>query len=250
MRRALVLPLLLPSLLSALLAVGCSSGDRTSALVKSVIDDLVAQRFGTATARYRNDEEAILSPAAAPGWRRGLDHQDATVREWSVDALARIGEPEDVSRIVAALDDPFRGVQEAAERGIIDMDPAAARTAFAERLASGDAAQQMISAQGLADLGDPAAVDLLLAEVGDPVAEDAVRRVIVQSLAVLSEPRAIGPLAAIAADGDASLLLRRSAAEGLATFDQEEATEALRRLLDSDDGYVRELARRAIAARR
>ena len=238
------------ALLLALFSTGCSSGDQTPALVKSVIDDLASQRFGTATARYRNDEEAILSPAAAAAWRRGLEHQDATVREWSVDALARIGEPEDVSRIVAALEDPFRRVQEAAARGIVDMNPSAARTAFAERLASGDPLQQMISAQGLADLDDPTGVDSLLAQVDNPAVEEAVRGVIVQSLAVLSDPRAIAPLAAIAADADAGLQLRRNAAEGLATFEQDEATEALRGLLDSDDGYVQEVARRAIAARR
>ncbi len=238
------------ALLLALFSTGCSSGDQTPALVKSVIDDLASQRFGTATARYRNDEEAILSPAAAAAWRRGLEHQDATVREWSVDALARIGEPEDVSRIVAALEDPFRRVQEAAARGIVDMDPSAARTAFAAGLASGDPLQQMISAQGLADLDDPTGVDSLLAQVGNPAVEEAVRGVIVQSLAVLSDPRAIAALAAIAADADRGLQLRRNAAEGLATFEQDEATEALRGLLDSDDGYVQEVARRTIAARR
>ena len=57
------------ALLLALFSAGCSSGDQTPALVKSVIDDLATQRFGTATARYRNDEEAILSRAAAPTWR-------------------------------------------------------------------------------------------------------------------------------------------------------------------------------------
>ena len=241
--------LLLAPLL-ALFSLACSSGDQTPALVKSVIDDLASQRFGTATARYRSDEDAILSPAAAPAWRRGLEHQDATVREWSVDALARIGEPEDVSRVVAALEDPFRRVQEAAARGIVDMDPSAARTAFGERLASGDPLQQMISAQGLADLGDASGVDFLLAQVGNPAVEEAVRGVIVQSLAVLSDPRAIAALAAIAADADTGLQLRRNAAEGLATFEQDEATEALRGLLDSDDGYVQEVARRTIAARR
>lgn len=238
------------ALLLALFSAGCSSGDQTSALVKSVIDDLATQRFGTATARYRNDEEAILSPAAAPTWRRGLEHEDATVREWSVDALARIGEPEDVARILAALEDPFRRVQEAAARGIVEMDPSAAREAFVERLASDDPLLQMISAQGLADLGDPTGVEPLLAQVRNPAVKEAVRSVIVQSLAVLSDPRAIALLAALAADADASLQLRRNAAEGLATFEQEEATEALRGLLHSDDGYVQEVARRIIAVRR
>ena len=237
-------------LLLALLLSGCSSGDQTGVLVKSVIDDLASQRFGTATARYTKDETAILSSAAAVAWRRGLEHQDATVREWSVDSLARIGEPEDLPRIVSALDDPFRRVQEAAARGIADMDPVVARIVFAERLVEGDPLQQMISAQGLADLGDPTSADSLLAQVSNSDVEEPVRGVIVQSLAAISDPRAIAPLAAIAADAANGVQLRRNAAEALSTFKGDAATLALLGLLDSDDSYVEEVARRSIEERR
>ena len=237
-------------LLLTLSLAACSSGEQTGPLVKRVVDDLAAQRFGTATARYRQDEATILSPAAAPEWRRGLLHQDATVREWAVDALARIGLAEDVPLIVESLDDPFRRVQEAAARGIVAMDPEAASAAFTARVASADALRQMIAAQGLADLGDPSGVDPLLAQIGNADVEDAVRGVIAQSLAVLGDPRAAAPLAAIAADPDANLQLRRNAVEALATFEQDEATEAMRGLLESDDSYVQEVARRIIAARR
>lgn len=232
-------------------AWGCASGgDPAEAAVKAIIGDLGAQRFGTATARYREAEDVVLSPAAAPAWRRGLDHQDSTVREWSVDALARIGEPEDVASLVAALDDPFRNVQEAAARGLADLDRAAARDAFIDRLASGDAMKQTIAAQGLADLGDVAAVPPLIDRLADQATDSAVRSIIAHSLAALADARAIEPLAALAVDPSADLRLRRNAAEGLATFEEGEATEALRGLLQSDDSYVQELARRTIAARR
>jgi HEAT repeat protein len=236
--------------LLALSLPGCSAGDQTGALVKSVIDDLASQRYGRATARYSRDESDILSPAATRAWRRGLDHQDATVREWSVDALARIGDPEDLPRIVSALDDPFRRVQETAARGIAEMDPVAARMAFTERLMSGGPMQQMLSAQGLGDLGDPIGVDALLAQVGNSDIEEAVRNVIVQSLATVADPRAIVPLATIAANTANGVQLRRNAADALSTFEQEAATLALLALLDSGDSYVEEVARRAIAARR
>ena len=232
------------------LASGCASADPAEAAVKAVIGDLGAQRFATATARYREAEDVILSAAAAPAWRRGLEHQDSTVREWSVDALARIGEPDDVASLVAALDDSFRNVQEAAARGLVDLDRAAARDAFIERLASGDAMKQMIAAQGLADLGDVAAVPPLIAGLRDQATENAVRSIIAQSLAALGDARAIEPLAAVAGDPSLDLRLRRNAAEGLATFEEGEATQALRGLLESDDSYVQELARRTIAARR
>ena len=192
----------------------------------------------------------MLSAAAAPAWRRGLEHQDSTVREWSVDALARIGEPGDLSHLVAALDDPFRNVQEAAARGLVDLDRAAARDAFVARLASGDAMRQTIAAQGLADLGDFTAVPPLIDRLADQGTENAVRSIIAQSLAALGDGRAIEPLAALAGDPSADLRLRRNAAEGLATFEEDEATQALRGLLQSDDSYVQELARSTIAARR
>jgi HEAT repeat protein len=229
---------------------GCAPGDPAEASVKAIIGDLGAQRFGTATARYRQDENIVLSAAAAPAWRRGLEHQDSTVREWSVDALARIGEPGDVAALVAALDDPFRNVQEAAARGLVDLDRAAARDAFVARLASGDAMKQTIAAQGLADLGDFTAVPPLIDRLADQGTENAVRSIIAQSLAALGDGRAIEPLAALAGDPSADLRLRRNAAEGLATFEEDEATQALRGLLQSDDSYVQELARSTIAARR
>lgn len=232
------------------LAAGACGGDPTADTVKQIIDELAAQRFGTATARYRQFEEQVLSPAAAPAWRRGLEHQDATVREWAVDALARIGEPEDVPRIVAALDDPFRNVQEAAASRLVELDPAAASEAFIERLSAEEPLRRTIAAQGLAELGDPAGVDPLIDRLQDPAEESAVRRIAAQSLARIGDERAVAPLAAIAGDAALDLGLRRDAAEALATFESEEATEALRGLLASDDAYVQETARRALAQRR
>jgi len=230
-------------------ATGCSS-DPTDQVVRSIIDDLASQRFGTATARYRAEEELILSPAAAPAWRRGLEHQDATVREWSIDAIARIGLPEDVDRVVAALDDPFRNVQEAAARSLVELDTEAARDAFLARLSGTDPMKQTLAAQGLADLGDGAAVEPLIVKLGDDGVDSAVRGIVAQSLALLADPRAIAPLALVSGDATSEVRLRRNAVEALATFDDEEATEALRGLLDSEDDYVREVARRAIGARR
>jgi len=151
---------------------------------------------------------------------------------------------------MAALDDPFRNVQEAAARSLVDLDAAAAADAFIERLASGDAMKQMIAAQGIADAGVAAGVQPLIARFQDPGVDGAVRIVIAQSLAALGDARAIAPLAAVAGEATADTRLRRNAAEALATFEDDEATRALQALLDSDDSYIQELARRTIAARR
>ena len=110
--------------------------------------------------------------------------------------------------------------------------------------------KQTIAAQGLADLGDVAAVPPLIAGLRDQATENAVRSIIAQALAALGDGRAIEPLAAVAGDPSLDVRLRRNAAEGLATFEEGEATQALRGLLESDDSYVQELARRTIAARR
>jgi HEAT repeat protein len=249
MNRLVIVALVLLAGCSLALTAGCSS-DPTGETVKGIIDDLASQRFGTATARYRADEELILGPAAAPAWRRGLEHQDPTVREWSIDSIARIGLPEDVDRVIAALDDPFRNVQEAAARSLVELDPEAARGAFIAGLSATDPMKQTIAAQGLADLGDAAGVEPLIDRLDDDRVDDAVRGVIAQSLALLADPRAVAPLAAVAANPVTEVRLRRNAAEALATFENEEATEALRGLLDSEDDYVREVARRSIGARR
>jgi HEAT repeat protein len=233
-----------------LVLVGGCSTDPTADVVKSIVDDLAAQRFATAVARYRAEEELILSPAAAPAWRRGLEHQDATVREWSLDSLARIGLPEDVDRVVSGLDDPFRNVQEASARSLVQLDRDAALAAFIARLSGTDPMKQTIAAQGLADLQDPAGIVPLVERLRDEGVDSAVRGVIAQSLALLADPRAIDPLAAIAGDPQADVRLRRNAAEALATFPDDMAIEALRGLRDSDDDYVREVARRATELRR
>lgn len=237
-------------LLLLLLTPAACAADPTAAQVKAILDDLAAQQYGRATARYQAEEERVLSPEAAPGWRRGLDHEDATVREWSVDALCRIGDPVDIPLVVAALDDPFRRVQEAAANGLVDFDPQAARAAFTERLANGEPLQRMIAAQGLADLRDTTAVPALIDQLGNAQLDDAVRGIIAQSLAALADPSAAAPLAELASDANVGLQLRRNASESLATLSGPEADAALSRLLETDDEYIRDLAARTLAARR
>ena len=232
----------------AALAAGCAAADPTAAVVKRIIDELSTQQFGRATALYTEREEMVLSPPAAPAWRRGMDHEDATVREWSIDALSRIGLPEDVPRVVAALDDPFRRVQEAAAQGLIDMDPVAAHTAFIDRLSEGDAMQRTIAAQGLADLGDTEAVPALVGQLGDERLAAGLRGVIAQSLSRLGDVRAVEPLDALAGDSDADTQLRRTAVEALAGIDGEATVRALESLLEADDSYVQDVARRVLDA--
>jgi HEAT repeat protein len=233
-----------------LMTAACGSSVDAEAEVRRIIEELSARQFGSATARYRQREDIILSPEAAPAWRRGLEHQDATVREWSVDSLARIGEAEDIPRLVSALDDPFRNVQGAAARSLTDADPDIASAAFLERLESNEPLRQTLAAQGLAGLGDASAAPALTARLADANLEAGVRGVIAQSLATLGNPVAVAPLATIAGSPAEDLELRRISVEALAMFTTEDATVALEGLLDSEDDYVQEVARRAVAGRR
>ena len=188
----------------------------------------------------------MLSPPAAPAWRRGMDHEDPTVREWAVDALARIGDPDDVSVLVGALDDPFRRVQEAAVQGLIRLAPEVAAEAFMQRLTGGTAMDRMLAAQGLAELGDPVVVPALIEQLLDTELESGARGVIAQSLARFGDASAASALADVALEAGADLQMRRNAGEALATLSGPEATSALRRLLEADDDYLRDLARRAL----
>ncbi|MFQ5742876.1 MAG: HEAT repeat domain-containing protein [Acidobacteriota bacterium] len=231
---------LLPSLI-----LGCGTPDPTQAAVQQIIDDLAAQRFGQATARYRTEEKQVLSDSAANVWRRALEHEDATVREWAIDALSRIGDPEDIAAMVVGLDDPFRKVQEAAAEGLIRLDPETARETFMERLKDADRMKKIIAAQSLGELQDPRAVPLLIEQLIDSDLEPGTRGVIAQALARLADSRAAAPLADLALDASADVQLRRNAAEALATLEGPAASAALQRLLSSDDPYMRDLARRA-----
>ena len=220
--------------------------DPARATVQVIVENLAAQRYGNATAIYREAEDVVLSEAAADSWRRALGHEDATVRQWAVDALSRIGDPADLPLVVDALDDSFRKVQEIAAEGLMRMDPDHAREVFIQRLESGDVMARVLAAQTLADMGETVAVPRMIEQLQDDSLDDGVRDVLAQSLGRLGDSRAAIPLAEVAMDESANLQLRRSAADAVTLLPSAEAREALLRMLDADDAYVRDLAESAL----
>ena len=235
---------LLAAALVAIVAYSCSAPvDPARATVQRIVEDLAAQRYGSATAVYREAEEVVLSEAAADSWRRALDHEDATVRQWAVDALSRIGDPADLALIV---DDSFRKVQEIAADGLMRMDPDHARTIFMQRLEAPDIMARVLAAQTLADIGETAAVPGMIEQLQDRSLDAAVRDVMAQSLGRLGDSRAAIPLVELALDESADLQLRRSAADAVTLLPAEESRDALLRLGQADDAYIRDLAERAI----
>ncbi len=231
----------------SLLAAAACSDDGARTLVQRIVDDLAAGRFAAATSRYRAQEERILTPAAAPAWRRALEHQDATVREWAVDALSRIGRPEDVVRLESALADRARDVRRAAMEGLVRMDRRRAAAIFRERLQDPRPALVAVAADGLARLGDRRAVPALLARFRDASLPSATRATIAQALATLADPAAADTLAGAALDPGLDAQLRRMAAEALLALEGDHR-DWWERLARADDAYVRKLAEEALEA--
>lgn len=233
-------------LVVAVLVLSACGEDPGAVRAREVIDDLVAQEFGRASSRYRQFEAEILAPGAAPVWRRALDHQDATVREWAVDSLRHIGMPEDVDAIVARLDDTSRGVRQQAMVAVASLDPARARDEFMNLVESDRPEQVVLGAQGLASLEAREAAPAVIARFADSDLPAATRSALAQPLAALGDPAAARPLADAAADANENLQLRRLAVEALVALDGPEVAAQIARLVDADDDYVRTVAREAI----
>lgn len=229
--------------LAALLSLAGCAEDPATEQTRMVILELVGQNFASATSRYRMYEQQILSPAAAPVWREAVEHEDPTVREWAVDALARIGEPEDLERVLAALEDRSRGVRRQAVASLASMDREAAAAAFEELLRSGDAERVTLGAEGVVELGGGQLVPLILERFVSEELPAPTRGVLAERLAQINTPTAVPALLAVASQAGADLQLRRLAAEALGATEGDEALEAIGQLVDSDDDYIRDLAR-------
>jgi HEAT repeat protein len=233
----------------AVLVAACASAEALE-VSQRIIDYLAVGDFGRASSLYRQQEALVLSPAAAPVWRRGLEHQNPSVREWSVDALSRIAGDGDFDLLVAALDDSSRGVRHQARDGIIRMDPQRAAAIFRDLLGSHEPDQIVLAAQGAAELEDAGAVHAIVDRLGDETLPAATRGTLAQPLAVIGDRAALAPLVEVASDPGADVQLRRLAAEGAIALagelGDEEAIAVIVSLADSDDDYVRALAASAI----
>jgi HEAT repeat protein len=246
-RRSVALRACAPLLLA--LGAACAAAESLEA-TQRIIDYLAMGDYGRASALYRRQEELVLSADAAPAWRRGLEHQNASVREWSIDALSRIAGDGDFERLVAALDDPSRGVRHQARDGIIRMDTGRAAGVFRGRLGSSEPDQVVLAAQGAAELRDVAAVPEIIQRLEDESLPAATRGTLAQPLSVIGDPSALAPLVVLAENGGADLQLRRLAAEGAVALAGQlrdaQAVAAVEALAGNDDDYIRALAGTAL----
>jgi len=240
--------------LVVLLALVACAGVEALETTQRIIDLLAAGEYGRASSLFRQQEASVLSADAGPTWRRGLEHDNPSVREWAIDALSRIAGEGDFERIVGMLGDHSRGVRHQARDGIARMEPERAAEVFRERLRSADPEQVVLAAQGAAGLNDAAAVPALIERLLDSGLPPAARATLAQPLATLGDPEALAPLVRVAEEAGADLQLRRLAAEGAialgTTLASEQGLESIRRLAASDDDYISELADAALAAMR
>lgn len=217
---------------------------------REIIEDLAAQEYGRASSRYRQFENEVLAPGAAPVWRRALEHQDPTVREWAVDTLSRIADAEDVDVIAERLRDPSRGVRQQAVAGLLRLDRDRAVSEFRALLADDRPEAVVLGAQGLAEAGEADAAAAIRERFEDATLPDATRAALTQPLAALGDPASAAALADVAADAGADTQLRRLAAEALVTLEGPSVREQVARLAGSDDEYVAALAAEALRSPR
>lgn len=223
-------------------AVGCGGTPAAEKHTKDVIDDLVARQYGAASSRYRMFENEVLSAAAAPAWRRAMEHTDATVREWAVDALSRIDLAEDLARVTGRLSDPVRGVRTAAVSGLIRMDSEAAVEEFTTLIGSDEPEQVTLAASGFVELEHRPGAALIVERLQDGGLPESTRAALTQPLAALGGVVVVAPLVAVALDSSNGPQLRRLAAEAAFAAEAEGVADQLSRLLAADDEYVRALA--------
>lgn len=153
-------------------------------------------------------------------------------------ALGEIALPEGVPALLAALDDPNAEVRRYATRALIKYHRQAVPQLVAFLgAARGEAAAGAIRALG--DIADPAALEVLLAQVdGEQRAEAFL------ALGKLRDPRAEGALLRGLHDADWSA--RMNAAMAIGPLGGPAAAAALRRSLDDDVHVVREWSARSL----
>jgi HEAT repeat protein len=232
---------------TAFVATSCYEVPEAERRTKEVVQDLVAREYGTASSRYRMFEEEVLSPEAAPTWRQALEHADATVREWAVDALSRIDIEEDLERVRERLDDPVRGVRTAAVSGLIRMDVERARADFVARLRSDSPDQVTLAAGGLVELDHRPGAALIVERFEDTSLPESTRAALTQPLAAIGDAAVVASLVRVALDTHAGPELRRLAAEAAFAVEIDGIADELSQLLDADDEYVRALAETMLA---
>jgi HEAT repeat protein len=163
------------------------------------------------------------------------DLQRRYVAAW---ALGEIGDPATVPALVKALDDNDGEVRRHAVRALIRFGGAAVPPLVAY-LPGATPRGGTGAVRALGDIGDPRAVEPLLAQVNGPV-----RQEVFLALGKLKDPRAEAALVAGLADPDWKI--RMNAAMALGPLGSPGAVSALKKTLEDEVTVVREWSARSL----
>jgi HEAT repeat protein len=143
---------------------------------------------------------------------RAIRDDNATVREAVVHALGDMGDPASAGALAAALGDDDRRVRLRAAHALSDLDELQKAPAALIRAAeSNDAEFAEAAINALAEIHDPATVDVLIGRLTSPSRD--IRLRVVEALGNIGSQKAVPGLMKALKDSDAEV--RRAAAEAL-----------------------------------
>ena len=143
---------------------------------------------------------------------RALRDDHAGVRGAAARALGDIGSAQSAPALAAALDDRDRDVRLAAAHAFSDLhDLEKAPPALVRAAESSDARLSATAVEALAEIADPATIDVLIGRLASPSRD--VRLKVVEALGSMRSPKATPALMRALKDADPEV--RRAAAEAL-----------------------------------
>lgn len=211
----------------ATLVAGCSggAGGALNDLLEQVrLDDPLSQRT------YTEHQAEIEVPESIPALSEHLANDPSEkVRQYCALILGRIGDPQAVPALTAALSDTDSGVRDRAVAALQQIGEEEAQNAFIAVLSSGSNAAKINALVELERSGSVVAVPAIaeLARANEGMASKNA----VDTLGGIGDPAAVDPLVAIALDPAMAENLRHAAIMNLGRISGPEADAGLQQVI-------------------
>lgn len=185
---------------------------------------------------HQRNLEVLESDEAMPFLATALESDPSPqVRRWCVRLLGRIGNPEAVPALTAALSDDDKDVRDGAGIALLQIaeaasDDALAEDAFIDALQNGSTQAKLLVLIELENMKSVKAIGAIteLARSASPL----VSKPAADALGGIGDAAACAPLAEIALDAGMPADLRRSAIMNLGRIDDPVATMSLQQVVD------------------
>ncbi|MFQ5743287.1 MAG: HEAT repeat domain-containing protein [Acidobacteriota bacterium] len=206
--------------------LGCASN--TEKAVNELLEQ-VRLDDPQANVTYQDNAEVVESPEALPLWINALENEESPqVRLWAARLLGRIGDPQAATALTAALNGP-RAVRKAAAAALLQIGEEYAEDAFIAALQSGPRETHIECLVQLEKMHSSKALPTItkVAHSQEPlVAESAVN-----ALGGIGDPAAVEPLIALATDQTLRMQVRHAAIINLGRLSGPEATAGLEQVV-------------------